>query len=114
MAVLKEDCQGFGDIVSQPTTNEDVFGNPINSVPLSTVMPEGELRQSDKCSLGNFLMKKPNAIKHIHPKDSTWLVDSLAAVRASKLCKTSIEWINVLIKHVTHPSCFKKGVWYDH
>lgn len=41
MAVFKEDCQEFGDIVSQSTTNEDVFGNTITSVPLFTAMPEG-------------------------------------------------------------------------
>ena len=41
MAAFKEDCQEFGDIVSQSTTNEDVFGNTITSVPLSTAMPEG-------------------------------------------------------------------------
>ena len=61
-------------------------------------------------------MGKPDAIKHIHPKDSTWLVDSLAAFRASKPCETSIEWINILIKYMLptlHVSKKESGMIID-
>ena len=45
-------------------------------------------------------MRDPNAIKHIHPEDITWLEDGLAEFRTSKPCKTFREWINILMKYI--------------
>ena len=114
MSLLKEECQAFGVVVSQSISKKDACVNPTISVPLAALTPEGELRQSDEFSRRNFLLREAsdefsrrnfllreaNAIKHIHAEDTTWLVDGLAAVRASKPCKTFREWINIFIKYM--------------
>lgn len=53
--VLKEDCQAFGLIISKSISNLEAFSHCITSIPLSVATPDGELRQSDKASLRNFL-----------------------------------------------------------
>ena len=47
-------------------------------------------------------MREANVIytKHIHPEDTTWLVDGLAAVKVIKPSKTLREWISILIKYM--------------
>ena len=100
MSLLKEECQAFDVVVSQSISKKEACVNPTISVPLAALTPEGELRQSDEFSRRNFLLREANAIKHIHAEDATWLVDGLAAVRASKPCKTFREWINIFIKYV--------------
>ena len=114
MSLLKEDCQAFGVIVSQSISKEDACVKPITSVPLPILTPERELRQSDKFSLRNFLMREANAIKHIYAEDTTWLVDGSAAVRASKPCNTVTEWINIFYQiYVASPSYSNKRVCFD-
>ena len=89
MSLLKEECQAFGVVVSQSISKKDACVNPTISVPLAALTPEGELRQSDEFSRRNFLLREANTIKHIHTEDTTWLVDGLAAVRASNLIRHS-------------------------
>ena len=56
MEVLKEDCQAFGLIVSKAFSFEEAFAHPITTFPLSAATPDGNLRQSEKASLRNYLI----------------------------------------------------------
>ena len=55
--ILKEDCQAFGTIIVKALTLDEFFQYPITSVPLSIATLDGDLRQSEKASLTNFLIK---------------------------------------------------------
>ena len=81
MNVLKEDCQAFEVIASKSVNIENAFNYPITSVPLAIATPDGKLRQSDKASFRNYILRESKATIHEYPNEVTWLVDGLALIR---------------------------------
>ena len=47
---------------------DEAFAYPITSVPLSIAEPDSKLRQSDKASFRNYLMKEAGATLTVSPK----------------------------------------------
>ena len=79
----------------------EAFSHCITSLPLSVATPDGELRQSDKASLRNFLNNEAGATSKIIPKKAAWFVDGMAAVRSLKPKETFEEWIDTLLRFIT-------------
>ena len=99
--ILKEDCQAFETIIAKSYSTEEAFGYPITSYPLSVADLEGSLRQSDKASLRNLLIEEANASLQCVPKNASWIVDGMGAVRALKPQKAYKAWIEGLLKFIT-------------
>ena len=99
--VLKEDCQAFGTIIAKSYSLREAFGYPITSYPLSVADLEGSLRQSDKASFRNMLIEEANAASKTIPKNASWIVDGMGAVRALKPQKIYETWIEGLLKFIT-------------
>ena len=78
--ILKENCQAFGTIIAKALTLDEAFQYPIISVPLSIATLDGDLRQSEKASLRNFLINNSNVKTNCVPQKVPWLIDGLAAV----------------------------------
>jgi len=88
MSTVREDCQPFGLIVDKSVTLEEAFEFQIISVPLSISTPDGELRQSEKASLRNYIIQVSDSLITEAPEN------------AVKSRKTFGEWISALIKYV--------------
>ena len=100
--ILKEDCQAFGNIIiAKALTLDEAFQYPITSVPLSIATLVGDLRQSEKASIRNFLIKNSNATTNCIPEKASWLIDGSAAVQSLKSKDTYVEWIESLIRFIT-------------
>ena len=72
-------------------------------MPLSVASLDGDLRQSEKASLRNYLIEQSNVTSTSTPKKASWLVDGMAAVQALKWKKTNGEWIESLLCFITPP-----------
>ena len=81
----------------------EAFSYPITSLPLSVATPDGELRQSDKASLRNYLKDEANAVTKDLPKCAAWFIDGLAAVRSLKSKETYEEWLENLVRFIIPP-----------
>ena len=66
--ILNEDLQPFGLIVAKSVSMEEAFAYPITYVPLSIAEPDSKLRQSEKASFRNYLMKEAVATLTVCPK----------------------------------------------
>ena len=108
--VLKEDCQAYGIIIAKSISKEEAFSHCVTSVPLSVATPEGELRQSDKASLRNFLNDEASATSKCVPQKAAWFVDGLAAIRSLKPKDTFEEWIDTLLRFITPPDIAEASV----
>ena len=108
--VLKEDCQAYGIIIAKSISKEEAFSHCVTSVPLSVATPEGELRQSDKASLRNFLNDEASAASKCVPQKAVWFVDGLAAIRSLKPKDTFEEWIDTLLRFITPPDIAEASV----
>ena len=97
VTILKEDCQAFGVIISKSLSLSEAFQHPITSLPLSIATPDGELRQSDKASLRNFLKDHAKATSTVAPKQAAWFVDGLASIRTFKRKETYEKWMEGLL-----------------
>ena len=73
-------------------------------MPLSIATPEGQLRQSDKASLRNFLISKSDGVSCEYPKNAAWFVDGFAAIRSLKPKKTYKDWILSLLPFIEPPA----------
>ena len=104
LSLLKEDRQAFGLLVAKAISIEEAFRFPVKTLPLSLATPEGQLRQSDKAVLRNFLACESNALTTECPTDAVWLIDRMAAFRSLKPKSTYAEWFLHVLKSVT-PSC---------
>ena len=100
--ILKEDCQAFRTIIAKALTLDEAFQYPITSAPLSIATLGGDLRQSEKASLRNFLINS-HATTNCIPEKASWLIDSLAAMQSMKFKDTCGEWIESLIRFITPP-----------
>ena len=98
---LKEDCQAFGLIVDKAVSLKDPFRFPITLVPLPIASPDSKLRQSEKASFRNYLIKEADAKQNEIPVNASWFIDGLAVIRSLKPKKTYKEWITSLIKYIT-------------
>ena len=58
VSTLQEDCQAFGLIVDKSLSLGEAFQFPITTVPLSIAFPDGKLRQSEKASFRNYIIKQ--------------------------------------------------------
>ena len=101
IAVVKEDRQAFGLLVSKAGSLQEAFTHPITTVPLSIATADSTLRQSDKATLQRFLLEESQCIKDMPPKPAVWIVDGTAAVRSLKPKPTYRAWMKSLIKFVT-------------
>ena len=101
VTILKEDCQAFGVIISKSLSLSEAFQHPITSLPLSIATPDGELRQSDKASLRNFLKDHAKATSTVAPKQAAWFVDGLASIRTFKRKETYEKWMEGLLQFIT-------------
>ena len=99
--ILKEDRQAFGLIVSKSVSMEEAFQHPITTVPLALATTESGLRQSDKASFRNLIIKESNSITEIAPKRCAWFVDGMAVIRTLKPRQTYKEFIDALMNFVT-------------
>ena len=79
------------------------FQYPIRPVPLSIATLDEHLRQSEKASLRNFLIKNSNTTTNCIPEKASWLIDGLAAVSSLKSKDTYGECIKSLIRFITPP-----------
>ena len=79
--VLKEDCQAFGLIFSKALSFEEAFAHPITRFPFRAATPDGNLRQSEKTSLRNYLIDQVNTSNLTLPGDVVWLIDGMTAVQ---------------------------------
>ena len=98
---LKKDCQAFGTIIVKALTVDEAFQYHITSVSLFIATPDGDLLQSGKVSLRNFVINNLNATKNCIPEKASWLKDGLAAVQSLKSKDTFGEWIENLIRFIT-------------
>ena len=73
-------------------------------MPLSIATPEGQLRQSNKASLRNFLISKSDGVSCEYPKNVTWFVDGFAAKRSLKPKKRYKDWILRLLRFIEPPA----------
>ena len=107
MAIMKEDRQAFGLIISKAISLEDAFIYPITSVPLALATTENGLKQSDKASFfliefhRNFLINTANSEVPEVPKYCTWLVDGMAVVRSMKPKNTYQKFYESLLNFIT-------------
>ena len=98
--ILNKDCQIFGAIIAKALTLNEAFQYPITSVPLSIATLDGDLRQSEKASLTNFLINNANATNCI-PEKASWLIDGLAAVQSLK--SKAHMWNGLKVSYVLLP-----------
>ena len=111
MAIMKEDRQAFGLIISKAISLEDAFMYPITSVPLALATTENGLRQSDKASFRNFLINTANSEIPEVPKYCTWLVDGMAVVRSMKPKNTYQKFYESLLNFITPDTKYEpKGI----
>ena len=101
IAVIKEDRQAFGLLVSKAGSLTEAFAHPITSVPLSIANADSTLRQSEKASLQRFLVNESQCVKSVPPQNAVWIVDGMAAVRSLKPKPTYRAWMNSLINFIT-------------
>ena len=66
--MCEEDLQPFGLIVAKSVSMEEAFAYPITYIPISIAEPDSKLRQSDKASFQNYLMKEASATLTVCPK----------------------------------------------
>ena len=92
LSILKEDRQAFGLLVAKAVSIEEAFQFPVTTLPLSLATPEGQLRQSDKAVLRNYLIHESNALTIECPTDAVWIIDGMAALRSIKPKGTYAEW----------------------
>ena len=65
--------------------NPDVaFNYTLTALPFRIATPDGELHQSPKNVLPNYLIDKADAITNFYPKNACWLVDGMAAMRCNQ------------------------------
>ncbi len=99
----EEDRQAFGVLVGKAATLEEAFTFPITSIPLSLATPEGSLRQSDKASLRNYLIKQAEAVVDCPPKRARWIIDGMALFRIVKPKDTYREWFVSVLRCASPP-----------
>ena len=58
------------------------------------------MRQSEKTSFRNHIIKQSEALHTIPPKDAAWFIDGMAFISCLKLKKTYKEWIAALISFI--------------
>ena len=64
----------------QSVTLSEGFQYQITSAPLSVATLDGDLHQSEKASLRNFVIQKSNATINEIQQKASWLIDGLVAV----------------------------------
>ena len=101
LTLMKEDRQAFGLIISKAVSINEAFMYPITSVPLALATTENGLRQSDKASFRNSLINEANSDCTDVPKNCTWLIDGMAAVRSLKPKDTYHLFYISLLKFIT-------------
>ena len=101
ISILKEDRIAFGLIISKSMNLETAFKYPITSLPLAIADPDSTLRSSSKSSLRNYLIDESGASLKSAPKNCSWLIDGMAAVRTVGTKKTYKEWIKALVTFIT-------------
>ena len=103
VTLLKEDRQAFGLVVAKSVSLQEAFKFPITSVPLAVATTEATLRQSDKASLRNYLINECNSISEDPPKNCSWFIDGLAAVRSLQPKKTYRVWLKSFLQFAKPP-----------
>ena len=89
--VLKENCPAFSTIIAKALTIDEAFQYPITSVSLSIATFDGDLRQSEKASLKNFLINNTSteyAATNCVPEKASCLTGGLAVVQSVKSMDT--------------------------
>ncbi len=104
ISILKEDRQAFGLLIAKAVSIEEAFQFPITTLPLALATPEGQLRQSDKAVLRNYLVQESNALTTECPTDAIWLIDGMATFRSVKPKATYAEWFIHVLQCVM-PKC---------
>ena len=59
--ILKDDCEAFGTVIAKALTLDEAFQYPVTAAPSSITTLDGDLRQSEKPCLRNFLNNNSNA-----------------------------------------------------
>eukprot|EP00112_Aurelia_sp_Birch-Aquarium-sp1_P023401 Seg6964.2 transcript_id=Seg6964.2/GoldUCD/mRNA.D3Y31 product="hypothetical protein" protein_id=Seg6964.2/GoldUCD/D3Y31 len=103
VTLLKEDRQAFGLIIAKSVSLQEAFEYPITTVPLAVATTDSTLRQSDKASLRNFLINECNSVSEEPPKNCSWFIDGLAAVRSFQPKKTYREWLRSFLQFTKLP-----------
>ena len=103
VTLLKEDRQAFGLIIGKSVSLQEAFKYPITTVPLAVATTESTLRQSDKASLRNFLITESNSVSEEPPKNCSWFIDGLAAVRSLQPKRTYREWLRNFLQFTKPP-----------
>ena len=101
--VMKEDCKAFGVIAAKTVSLQEAFAHPITSVPLAIANPDSTLRQTNKSCLRNLLISQSNADEKAIPKNASWFIDGMAAVRTIPPKAIYKEWLERLIEFVEPP-----------
>ena len=97
VSTLQEDCQTYGLIVEKSLNLEETFQFAITTVSLLIAFSDEKLRQSEKTSFRNYIIKQSEALHTISPKDAAWFIDGTAFISCLKPKKTNKEWISALI-----------------
>ena len=100
VSTVLEDCQAFRLIVDKSLSLQEAFSFLITTVPLSIAFPDGKLRQSEKASFQNYIIKELKALHTNPPKDAAWFIDGMAFISCLKPKKTYKEWISALISFI--------------
>lgn len=103
VTLLKEDRQAFGLIIAKSVSLQEAFEYPITTVPLAVATTDSTLRQSDKASLRNFLINECNSVSEEPPKNCSWFIDGLAAVRSLQPKRTYREWLRSFLQFTKPP-----------
>ena len=72
-------------------------------MPLEIANPDNTLRQTDKSCFRNMLILESNAMEKEVPKNASWFIDEMAAVRTIKPKKVYKDWLQKLITFVEPP-----------
>ena len=98
VSALQEGCQVF--IVEKSLSLDEAFSFSLTTVLLSITFPDGKLRQSEKASFRNYIIKQSDTLHTIPPKDIAWCIDGMAFISCLNPKIAYKEWISSLISSI--------------